>query len=136
MENSLEIGILLLKQVNKISDFKCAGCQSIQTAIQVSQLRMLPEIIVITFNLYHQTTRHARYFPTTMSFPSVGEYKQLHYHIVGQVEHSGTLNSGHYWARCRRADGIFTLNDSNVSPSEFMPTPNTYMIAYHYTHGT
>lgn len=127
---------LLMKNVSKITDFNCPECKTQQNAIVVSQLKMLPEIIVIMFNIYRTENRQIRYFPLEMSFPSSdSKYSQLTYQLVAQVEHSGTLNGGHYWARCKRSNGVFVLNDNNVTKSAsstFAPTVDTYIIAYHY----
>ena len=122
--------------VTTTDDYQCPECKKKTAAFRVYHLTMSPEIMVCAFNLYVGTMGHgarrARYFPERQVFPSV-DRGSLTFRIVGQIEHSGSLSSGHYWARGLRNDGIvYRLNDSSVSPTSFVPTPDTYMVAYHY----
>ena len=41
------------------------------------------------------------------------------------------MSSGHYWAVCKRKGGWFCMNDMNITPAEFSPTNNTYIVIYH-----
>lgn len=114
-------------------DGRCPTCKTPSpptAAIRIYNLTMVPEIILGMFNLYG--IRHAQYFPHRLEFPA-HDGTLLVYNLVGQVEHAGTLSGGHYWAHGLRADGrVYLLNDTGVSPSFFTPTPNTYIVAYHY----
>lgn len=116
---------------------KCPACKTAApptTAFRIYNLTMVPEIVFCMFNLYveYGGVRHARYFPERLEFPAQGG-GLLAYLLVGQVEHAGALSGGHYWARGLRADGrVYLLNDTGVTPSSFAPTPNTYIVAYHY----
>jgi len=119
------------------SEGKCLTCGTqmpTTTAFRVYNLTMVPEIIFCMFNLYvgFGGTRRTRQFPQRLEFPAQGG-GLLSFYLVGQVEHSGSLSGGHYWARGLRAGNcVHILNDTGVSPAEFVPTPNTYIIAYHY----
>lgn len=117
-------------------DGKCPNCGSksiAATAIRIYNLTMIPEIIFCMFNVYG--VRTSRYFPDQIKFPAV-DGGELVYSVVGQVEHSGNIFGGHYWARGLRADGeknsVFLINDIHVSPSSFTPTPNTYIVVYNF----
>ena len=104
------------------------------TALRLYSLTMIPEIVFCTFNLYvgYGGIRRARYFPERLEFPA-RDGGLLIFRLVGQVEHAGSLSGGHYWARALRAnEQVCLLNDSGVSPAEFAPTSNTYIVAYHY----
>lgn len=66
-----------------------------------------------------------------MQFPKL-ENDHVHYKLVATVEHTGSLQGGHYWARCFRHGKYFMCNDTNVSQIENLePTVNTYMLFYH-----
>lgn len=114
-------------------DGRCVTCNTpspLTGAVRMYHLAMVPEIVLGMFNLYG--VRHARYFPQRLEFPAHGD-GTLVYDLVGQVEHAGTLSGGHYWARGLRADSrVYLLNDTGVSLSYFTPTPDTYIVAYHY----
>jgi ubiquitin C-terminal hydrolase len=94
---------------------------------------MIPEIIVCSFNIYARNgvARTPRYFPLTLEFPATSGGTMM-YKLVGQIEHSGSLAGGHYWARGLRKNGVFRLNDTSTAPSTFETTSGTYIVAYHY----
>jgi ubiquitin C-terminal hydrolase len=90
---------------------------------------MVPEVIICRFNIYG--ARKINQFPQEFNLPHVSGSEMV-YQIVAQVEHSGGLNGGHYWARGRREKNVvYRLNDLNTSPTTFEPSIGTYMIAYH-----
>lgn len=136
--------------VEPVTDYRCPNCKSAQVAraARVYSLKMIPEILFCSFNLYDGlggrfAGHRARYFPENVRIPAAagGDYV---FRLVGQVEHSGGLGGGHYWALGLRAASasasasanasakVFMLNDSHVSPAQFGPSPNTYIIVYNY----
>jgi ubiquitin C-terminal hydrolase len=137
-------------QVSVTEDYRCPGCApppgapasapasapagAPASAYRTYMLTMIPEVIVCAFNLYvgYGGVRRARYFPERLEFPALNG-GTLVFLLVGQVEHAGSLAGGHYWARARRAGGaVYLLNDSSVAPDAFTPSPNTYLLFYHY----
>ena len=124
--------------VEPVSGYRCPNCKIETSGARISTLMMVPEILFCMFNLYEGFggAHRARYFPTSLQIPARtgGDFN---YQLVGQVEHSGGLHGGHYWARGLRKNiagpSVFMLNDMGVSQSNFMSTPNTYIVAYHYT---
>jgi ubiquitin C-terminal hydrolase len=123
-------------QASAVEDYCCPSCaQPAASACRLYSLTMVPEIVVCMFNLYvgFGGVRSPRYFPERLEFPANGGGGVLTYRLVGQVEHAGALSGGHYWARGLRAGGqTYLLNDTGVSPAEFAPTAQTYIVAYHY----
>jgi ubiquitin C-terminal hydrolase len=116
-------------------DRLCEKCGRRAKAMRMYRLTMAPEILVCLFNLYDGIgggAHRARYFPEQFDLPARAG-GVLRYRLVGQSEHSGSLSGGHYWARGLRAGGqVLSFDDQRVEPSRFAPTPNTYMIAYHF----
>jgi ubiquitin C-terminal hydrolase len=125
----------ILRFLSETEDYKCSQCQTKTNTCRSYTISMISEIIVCVFNLYveYGGSRIARYFPLSFNIPGV-DGNSLVYKLVAQIEHSGSLSGGHYWARCIRNDGkTYLFNDSSVSESSFTPSPNTYMIIYHIT---
>ena len=121
-------------QISSTEDYVCPSCKASTTAYRVYHLTMVPEIIICTFNLYvgYGGERVVRYFPPRLELPATDGGKLI-FKLVGQIEHSGSLSGGHYWARGLRGGGqVHLFNDTGVSPSLFTPTPSTYMVAYHF----
>ncbi len=92
---------------------------------------MVPEVLVCLFNLYGRD-RAARYFPPRFPIPGCGGTR-LVFRQVPQVEHVGGLGGGHYTARGLRAGGaVCAFNDAAVAASAFGPSPDVYMVFYHF----
>lgn len=135
MDHSILFELFHIKEVNvknmlkydiSLTDYKCEKCNNIG-AEKKANLTMLPEIIICLFNVYYNKAIHL--FPDTLTFPGVD--KKLTYKVIGQVEHSGSLNGGHYWSRALRNNGIYLFNDFTYNESNIEPTKNTYFIIYH-----
>jgi len=122
---------------SSLVDNKCNTCGKLAektTVFRIYNLTMAPEIIFCMFNLYvgFGGSRISRYFPEYIELPT-NDKTTFRFKLIGQVEHSGSLSGGHYWARGLRArNNVFMLNDNSVSPTVFTPTSNTYIVAYHY----
>lgn len=117
----------ILSYFNKVDDYTCNYC-NIKGGIRYYNLAMLSEILVICFNVYFSKKKHE--FPETLTFP--GKENPINYKLVGQIEHTGSLHGGHYWARVLRKDDVYLCNDSTFNKSKFIPTDNTYIIIYHH----
>lgn len=104
------------------------------TAHRIYDLTMVPEIMFCMFNLYegYGGERKPRYFPQRMEIPAIGG-GSLSFRQVAQIEHTGTLSGGHYYAYGLRAGGaVYLLNDRSAAPGQFSSTPNTYIVVYQY----
>lgn len=113
----------------QIDGYSCPECGTRTRAVRVSSLELVPEVLVCVFNLYGE--RRANFFPSELEFR--GAASSLRYIQTAQVEHTGSLRSGHYIAKGLRRNGrVSIFNDSSVSPGRFGPSPNVYMVFFHY----
>lgn len=120
---------LLLTQASILEDYRCDDCKVKNKGIRYYILRMIPEVLVILFNIYHKKINH--YIPDHIEFPSKNK-TTLNYRRVSQIEHFGSRGGGHYISRGIRSDGdVYVMNDSMVQKSEFKQNPNIYMVFYH-----
>jgi ubiquitin C-terminal hydrolase len=117
----------ILKYKDLLNDYKCEECKKTGNAEREYRLTMTSEILTFCFNIYHDKKTHK--FPEYLTFPGKGT--NLTYKLIGQIEHSGSLNGGHYWSRVLRKDGVYICNDNNFNKSNFTPTNTTYLIMYH-----
>ena len=128
-----DMNMFLAKQSGYVDKFYiCPNCKKDGEKYKISYLVMVPEVLVVLSKKYTSTSKlhiHTE-FPKTMEFAGSND-NILKYEAVSQIEHIGSLDSGHYWAISRRNDGWYVLNDNNVSKSEFKPTKNTYIVFYH-----
>jgi ubiquitin C-terminal hydrolase len=115
--------ILLYESI--IDDYKCESCKNIGKIKRICRLTMLPEIVVVVFNIYYNKKIHS--FPEYLNFPK----SKLQYKLVGQIQHYGSLQGGHYTALALRKNKVYLFNDNNYEITNFKPTPETYIIFYH-----
>lgn len=120
----------ILDHKSTIDTYTCDECKNTHTNLpKYSSVVMLHSIIVIIFNRYNN--KHTtKWFPQQIKIQKSNK-KYLHYSLTAAIEHSGTLNSGHYIAKAIRNNIYYSFNDETVTPIEsIIPTPNTYMIFY------
>jgi len=133
--SAAEFSVALRRQLSETSGHRCPACaDSPGPAVRLYTLAMVPEILFCMFNLYDEYggAHHARFFPARFGIPAL-DGGELEFRLVAQVEHSGSLSGGHYWARALRAgDQVYQLNDTGVMPAKFAPTANTYISVYHF----
>lgn len=112
--------------------YKCPKCGELNEKYRIDTLVMVPEILVVLSKKYDANKKinvHTD-FPERLTFN--GTDGKLNYMAVSQIEHSGGLNGGHYWAISKRGDSWYCLNDTRVTEADgFKPTINTYMVFYH-----
>ena len=123
----------LVKQAGYIDkDFKCPNCKKAGEKYNINCLVMVPEVLVVLSKKYERGRKLDKYtnFPKKLIFKGKNG-RPLIYEAISQIEHSGNLNGGHYWAVSRRNIGWYNLNDNSFNKAEFMPTNNTYIVFYH-----
>jgi ubiquitin C-terminal hydrolase len=132
---SMPLNRFLRKQNGFIEGFRCTECKSTLPKFKTTTLTMIPEILAVTVKKYYEKVLTP--FPGKLEFISKGRKKKFKYTLVAQSEHSGSMFGGHYWAiGLRKNDNKLewkSLNDSNVSDGVPGPTPNTYLLFYHFT---
>lgn len=112
------------------NDYVCPKCKTRTNGIRLHTLRYAPEIMVCKFMVYNPILRKMNYFPIEMKFPGTGN-NVISYKLVAQIEHSGSLEGGHYWCRARRGDDkIYNFDDTNVGSASFSSSSGTYMLFY------
>jgi ubiquitin C-terminal hydrolase len=118
-------------------DHQCNNCNKRCEKFKVTKLDFLPEILIVMAKRYKynnagqcEKINDFVDFPSEMTFEGLNN-EIIQYKAVAQIEHSGTYNSGHYWAICNRSGGWFNINDQSVVSSEFKPSSNTYIVFYH-----
>jgi len=122
---------LIKHHISNVEGFFCDVCNKDDKVYRIYNLKRIPEIVFCSFNIYYQQTRQARYFPPYLEYDTINKQK-MNFKLIGQIEHSGSLSGGHYWAKALRKNGdVFELNDMSISKSEFQSSPRTYMIIYH-----
>lgn len=112
-------------------NYKCDKCKKTDVSHVIESLIVVPEIIIIRYNIYDHENRKQN--TPKKSFTVPGFEGDFTYKLLGYIEHSGTLNGGHYWATCLRNDGVYFLNDNSFNMSELTGSPNIYLAIYHVT---
>ena len=116
-------------QNTKLQDYKCDICKNENVCNLLESLTVVPEIIVMRFNIYDHQNRKVNTLKESFTIPGTTDIYT--YKLLGYVEHSGTLNGGHYWATCMRKKEVYILNDMSVNKSTFRPSANIYLAIYH-----
>lgn len=143
LDTEAEFTMFLRVHPSEVDVYKCDKCgHTMKMVYREEKLKMVREVIVIIFNKYYD--KKLNWFPQELHINS-NNGKTLNYKLIGKVEHSGSLNSGHYWASVKRRDtdntspvyqNWYELNDGSAKPGNSNPTSNTFMIAYHMVEPT
>jgi ubiquitin C-terminal hydrolase len=120
-------------------DTRCPKCQTLGPFLQEYRLFTLPGILMVVSKNYFKNENAD--FPPVVHIPArnpadapPSEKRLLRYEAIAQIQHSGSMSGGHYWAICKRKGGWWNLNDTSVTKAgdEFSPNANTYCVIYHY----
>lgn len=126
----------ILKHYGVVEDYRCENCGDKKVKKRMHELRMLNEVIVVVLAKYG--LKRMIYYPARLSFPKIGGGK-MEYILVSQIDHFGSISSGHYTSRSVRKDTngkfyIAHLNDESLKPllrGGFIPNENSYILFYH-----
>lgn len=136
--------------VNVINDYKCDKCKKISKSMYEKQALNISKYFIIILNKYFD--KMLIEYPNTFEItvkgnqnmlvcPYESENVKIDNYIpincvwknIGQIEHNGHLNSGHYTSVCTRLNNVFEFDDMKVESREFKklhPSKNTYMVFY------
>lgn len=136
LDEKFDLNSILLKQIESIDEnCICSKCNIKSNKIKSSNLVMIPEILFVMCKKYKYENNRGKKIESLVNFPHEikfpGKDEQLVYRAVSQIQHSGSLNSGHYWTNCQRSDGWYCLNDSHISKNKYEPDIYTYIVVYH-----
>lgn len=113
---------------DNVDAWKCDECRVLSRDVKRrAQLKVLRSVIMVLFE--HNHTLRRRWFPSSMTFPKIGG-GNLTYNLVGKINYSGCITSGHYYAHSLR-DSWYCLNDTSMSSGSSAPEPNTVLAIYH-----
>ena len=138
-KNLHNINKYLRNNYSELSNFKCNKCNK-QNSIKLNRLLTTPTILMITFNKY--LLKENINYPYELYFINKEIKKNYRYKLISTIEHSGTVNYGHYISKCYRKNtinkstdsktSVYTLNDQSYELSNFKSHINTYILVYHY----
>jgi ubiquitin C-terminal hydrolase len=130
-----DLNEFLMNQTGYVDEDCLCPCGVRGNKFRKSKLNMVPEILFVMAKKYEFAGGFGRKLDTFVDFPArmsfVGSGGDLVYEACAQIEHSGGLHGGHYYAICKRAGGWFCLNDMLISRADFKPTRNTFCVLYH-----
>lgn len=105
--------------------YKCEKCKE-EKCIIVKILVRIGSIIVIVMNKYDR--KEMWNYPKKITITKTD--RDTDFHLKSYVEHFGSTMGGHYTSRGIRNGKVYNFNDSSVSESELLESPNTYMLFY------
>lgn len=143
----------LLAHHSEVEDYKCEVCARAGEAsgagapegpgriFRSYRMARVPPVLPVVFNQYARPSQH--YFPSSFQLKSSSN-TLLVYRVVAQLEHSGSAQGGHYWARALRSPQTRARGEPNVphvlndmscsSIGSLGPNPAVYIVLYHYSH--
>jgi ubiquitin C-terminal hydrolase len=119
---------------SEMPEYKCSECKETFTNLyRIERLVCVNEIFVIRFPKFYR--KDLIWFPEVITFDRAGG-GSFQFKLVSKIEHSGSMNSGHYWTHSLRKnpDGTITpvlANDSSVSAGTLVPSHSTFLLMYH-----
>ena len=103
---------------------------------RVYKLRRIPEIVIICLNRYRTTGKgniiarnNKIKLPQTFNIPDI-DNKAMVYDKIAEIDHLGSLNSGHYICRAKRNNKIYLFNDIRCTEYRLETLPSTFLTFY------
>ena len=124
--------------VNVLKDYKCNKCNTVAQSLYEKQAVNISKYFVVILNKYYNKPliEYPNSFEITVKKPNDTEHNTPLISVwnnIGQIEHIGHLESGHYIALCKRFNSLFLFDDTTVKMLEqnkMFATQNTYVIFY------
>jgi len=127
-------------QLDEDNKWNCKHCNDSVCAHQQSNIYSVPKILVFQLNRFikvqnqYQKDERAIIIPETidMSRFVINQNNSGVYHLYAIIQHSGTINSGHYFSHIKIDNSWYMFNDSSVTKSSLTSIDPTtpYMLFY------
>lgn len=108
-------------------EFECVCGHKMNDFKRIEVLYNVSSVLVFALNKFHE--KKMVWFPKEFTIPGRG--CELRYRLVAQIQHSGGMHGGHYWATSLRRGKTMTTNDTSVYPEQLDPRPESYLLFYH-----
>lgn len=125
---------------SELLNYKCEYC-NLSNCIKINRLINVPTIIIINLNKYNNKINYQ--YPIELQFINDNLNNIYKYKLISTINHSGTVNFGHYISKSiRKKHNIslnneslydtYLLNDNSYEISNFKSDITTYILIYHY----
>lgn len=111
----------LEETLDESNRWKCDNCNTLVCAKKTSSIWDSPNILILNLKRFNNNglkkENRVEFDINNLNlddYTSIGQCSKS-YELYSVINHSGTSNSGHYWAYCKRGDDWFNFNDSSVS---------------------
>lgn len=127
-------------------DYACDKCKNKAHNTITRSILTLPNVLIISLKrfAYDQRTHRMRKVNNLVGYPmtlDISKYnpitpldaKPATYRLISTVNHSGTLDFGHYYSYIKSDDHWYLANDtrmSNVDESHVLNNPSAYILFY------
>lgn len=113
---------------SEIDTYVCETCNAVSSATRHERLRMLREVVIVSFNKYYEKT--LKWFPTHFELKSTTG-SMLRWKLTAVIEHFGDANGGHYRAIVLRGNQWWIADDTTITETtEPVPTAETFVVSY------
>ncbi|CAI2369380.1 unnamed protein product [Moneuplotes crassus] len=113
----------------------CKVCNEVKDCKTAKKIIRYPKYLILTFQ--RLDTSMNKNITAMMDFPAKftvesPDNNHITFSLHSYILHSGTLNSSHYTAMCKRGSSWFHFNDCQVTKisKEEVHNPNAYILFY------
>lgn len=120
-------------KVENINDYQCEKCKNKNVQKKISLWR-LPQIFIITFKRFNNhLIKYNQVINFSLDNINLNKYlsgyeKNVNYTPVSLINHIGSLNSGHYYAFCKKGNEWYNCDDSNTIKLNDVSLNHVYII--------
>lgn len=106
-------------QENRLIDYSCSNCKSLNTIVNRKEVSVEPEILAVVLKRYYSDGETFRKNEVEVNFPLENlEFGGSKYSCYSVVQHSGTMTCGHYFAAVKLDDELedwYQFNDDIIT---------------------
>jgi len=125
------------EQLDTNNMWKCDKCHMVNQCIKTMKLCRIPKILIVVLKRFN----NGRKITKCINIPQnidIGKYimgydrNNAKFELISLINHTGTLNGGHYFAYCKTGNGKwYEFNDADVVElKDRVPTDNVYVSIY------